>query len=99
MIETLIESLVENPTEENKINYLNFVNQQEYSLLESAEKYPLKSMEYFKTRTQAFSYRRESAKKLLTKWVAKYETTEDCIVSYADTLIIPFQQIKKPSTL
>jgi ABC-type nitrate/sulfonate/bicarbonate transport system substrate-binding protein len=97
MLNELIDSLVETPTEEKKDEYLLFVNQQEYSLLESAEKYPIKSMEYFKTRTQAFSYRRESAQKLITKWVAKYGTTDGCAVSYADTLNIPFQQIKKPS--
>lgn len=97
MIEKLIETLVENPTEENKENYLNFVSITEYSFLEDAETLPFKSQEYFDKRTEAFSYRRKCAMMLIHKWVAKYGTLENCIVSYADTLNIPFQTIKVPT--
>ena len=95
MIEELIESLVKNPTEELKETYLKFVNSTEYSLLEKAETFPFKSQEYFDTRKQAFAYRKECAMMLLSKWVATYGSTENCPVTYADTLNVPFQQIKK----
>lgn len=96
MIEELIETLVADPTEENKQNYLDFVNREEYSLLKQAETFPFKSQEYFDKRRQAFAYRRESAMSLLNSWISTYGSTDYCPVSYADTLIIPFQQIKKP---
>jgi hypothetical protein len=96
MIKDLIEDLIQNPTEESKENYLKFVNEIEYSLLEDAETFPFKSQEYFDKRREAFSYRRECAMMVIQKWVGKYKTTEGCVVSYADTLNIPFQQIKIP---
>jgi hypothetical protein len=96
MIENLIDNLIKNPTEENKENYLSFVNEVEYSFLQDAETLPFKSREYFEKRSEAFAYRRECAKMLLTKWVSVYRSTEGCVVSYADTLNIPFQQIKAP---
>lgn len=96
MIEELIESLVKNPTEDLKETYLNFVNTTEYSLLEKAETFPFRSQEYFDQRRQAFAYRGECATILLRHWVAQYGSTENCPVSYADTLNVPFQQIKKP---
>jgi hypothetical protein len=96
MIEELIQTLVEAPTEENKENYFKFVNDMEYSLLQDAETFPFKSQEYFDKRKQAFAYRRECAMILLSKWVATYGSTKNCPVSYADTLNIPFQQIKAP---
>lgn len=94
MIDGIIATLVETPTEENKQTYLNFVSTTEYSLLEDAEKLPFKSQEYFDKRKEAFSYRRECAMMLIRQWVFKYGTTDDCVVSYADTLNIPFQTIK-----
>lgn len=94
MIENIIETLVETPTEENKETYLNFVSTTEYSLLEDAETLPFKSQEYFDKRKEAFSYRRECAMMLIRQWVSKYGTSENCVVSYADTLNIPFQTIK-----
>ncbi len=94
MIKELIQTLVETPTEENKENYLKFVNEMEYFLLNEAESLPYKSQEYFNKRTEAFAYRRECAKMLLNCWVSFYASTESCPVSYADTLNIPFQQIK-----
>lgn len=96
MIDELIQILVEDPTEENTQNYLKFINQMEYSLLQDAETLPFKSREYFDKRKQAFAYRRECAMMLLNKWVATYGSSENCPVSYADTLNIPFQQIKAP---
>jgi len=96
MIEELIESLVKNPTEELKETYLNFVNTTEYSLLEDAETLPFKSQEYFDKRKQAFAYRRKCAMMLLNSWVSAHGSTDNCPTSYADTLIIPFQQIKAP---
>ena len=96
MIEELIECLVKNPTEELKETYLNFVNTTEYSLLEDAEDLPFRSPEYFDQRKRAFAYRVECAKILLRHWVATYGSTSGCPVTYADTLNVPFQQIKKP---
>jgi hypothetical protein len=96
MIENLIETLIEAPTEENKENYLKFVNEMEYSLLQDAETLPFKSQEYFDKRKQAFAYRRECAMMLLNSWVSAHGSTDNCPTSYADTLIIPFQQIKTP---
>lgn len=96
MIDELIETIVKDPTEKNKQNYLQFVNEIEYSLLKDAETLSFKSQEYFNKRRQAFAYRRECAKMLLNKWVSSYGSTNNCPVSYADTLIIPFQTIKAP---
>lgn len=96
MIETIIKKLVESPTEELKQDYLNFVNQMEYSLLQDAETLPFKSREYFDKRTEAFTYRRECAMMLLKSWIATYGTSKDCPVNYTNTLNIPFQQIKIP---
>jgi hypothetical protein len=96
MIEDLIQTLVEAPTEENKENYFKFVNETEYSLLQEAETLPLKSQVYFDKRKKAFAYRRECAIILLNSWVSTHGSTDSCPVSYADTLNIPFQQIKAP---
>jgi hypothetical protein len=96
MIEELIKILVETPTEENKQNYLDFVQQIEYSLLMDVETLPFKSQEYFNKRRQAFAYRRECAMMLLNFWVSAHSSIDNCPVSYADTLNIPFQQIKAP---
>jgi hypothetical protein len=89
----IIATLVDSPTEENTLNYLMFVNETELFLLDESETFPLKSQEYFNKRREAFSYRRNSASILISKWVEKYKTTKDCPVSYADTLNIPFQKI------
>lgn len=96
MIQEIIQTLVESPTEENKKKYLDFVQQMEYSLLQDTETLPFKSQEYFDKRRQAFAYRRECAMMLLNSWVATYGSTDNCPASYADTLNIPFQQIKAP---
>jgi hypothetical protein len=92
----MIEELIENPSEENKQKYLDFVNQKEYDLILEAHKFPPKSQEFFDKKREAFTFKRESAKILLNQWVAVYGTTENCPVSYADTLIIPFQKIQIP---
>ena len=96
MIDEFIDTLVKDPTDETKQNYLRFVNEMEYSLLEDAEAFPFKSQEYFDKRRQAFAYRRECAMMLLNKWVATHGSSQSCPVSYADTLNIPFQTIKAP---
>jgi hypothetical protein len=96
MIEDLIQTLVESPTEENKENYFKFVNETEYSLLQEAETLPFKSQDYFDKRKQAFAYRRECAMMFLNSWIATHGSTENAPVSYTDTLNIPFQQIKAP---
>lgn len=96
MIDQLIEALVKDPTDQNKENYSNFVNQMEYSLLQDAESFPFKSREYFDKRIEAFAYRRNCATMLLKEWISVYGSTENCVVSYADTLNIPFQSIKTP---
>ena len=96
MIETLIDKLVENPTEESKELYNKTVSKIEYNLLEESTQYPFKSQEYFDKRRQAFSYRRECGIKLINAWVKKYGSVENCPVKYSDTLIIPFQKIEEP---
>lgn len=96
MIKELIQTLVKNPTEENKEKYLKFVNEMEYSLLQESETLPFKSQEYFNKRTEAFAYRRKCAMILINYWLATHGSTENAPVSYADTLNIPFQQIKVP---
>jgi uncharacterized protein with von Willebrand factor type A (vWA) domain len=94
MIESIIDSFVENPSEEIKQQYMNHVLKAEQKLLEESITFAYKSREYFDKRIEAFSYRRECAKKMINKWIAKYQTSSGCCVSYADTLNIPFQQIK-----
>jgi hypothetical protein len=96
MIDQVIQNLVSNPTEENKQQYFQFVNQQEYSLLENAHTFPPKSWESFNKRKEAFAFRRNCASMLLNSWVATRGSIDLCPVSYTDTLIIPFQQIKVP---
>lgn len=90
----LIDSVIENPTEENKNNFLTSLSALEYSTLVAAEELPRKSREYFQMRTQAFSVRPECARMLLRKWVAKFGSTDGCPLKYEDTLNIPFRQIK-----
>lgn len=92
----MIEELIKNPSDENKQKYLDFVNQKEYDLIVEAHKFPPKSQEFFDKKREAFAFRGESARILLNRWVAVYGTTENCPVSYADTLNMPFQQIKPP---
>jgi hypothetical protein len=94
MIDNLISTLVEFPSEENKEKYLTYIHNTEISLLQEAETFPHKSQEYFDFRKKAFSYRRKSATKLINLWVSKNQTSLGCPVSYADTLNIPFQSIK-----
>lgn len=95
MIEKLIQNVVEDPTDDSIQLYKSHVDEMEYDLLVQAESFPHKSQEYFSKRTEAFSYRRESAIKMISSWVKKYESTNNCPVSYADTLNIPFREIKK----
>lgn len=92
-LETIIELLVNTPSKENVEKYMTHINESELSLLVESNNFPFKSKDYFKKRTEAFSYRRNSASILISKWVEKYKTTQDCPVSYADTLNIPFQKI------
>jgi hypothetical protein len=95
-VEILLNMVLEEPTEENKKNYLNKLNELEYALIEESAKYPDKSQENLDLRKESFSTRGTYAKKMLSLWVNKYQTTEGCPHSYQDTLNIPFQQIKKP---
>lgn len=97
MIDELILQIVENPTEENKEQYNKLVNQNEYQLLLDSQNFTPKSQEWFDKRKEAFSYRRKCALMLISSWVKKYGTTKGCVVSYVDTLIIPFQTIKQPT--
>jgi hypothetical protein len=92
-LEGIIINLVNTPSEENVEKYFTHIHESELSFLTEAEHFPFKSREYFNKRTEAFSYRRNSASILISKWVEKYKTTKDCPVSYADTLNIPFQKI------
>lgn len=92
----VIQKVIDNPTEENKTLYLNYINNKEYSLLLEAKEKPFKSKEYFHKRTEAFAYRRESAMVMIREWVKKYNTSDGCPVTYADTLNIPFRDIKVP---
>jgi hypothetical protein len=94
MIKTIIQNLVENPNDHTKQEYLNHVHSTEHSLLHESEKLIFKSQEYFDKRNEAFSYRKKCAIMLLNQWVEKYKTSDGCLVTYADTLNIPFQQIK-----
>lgn len=96
MIDELIQIVLDDPSEENKEKYKTYINQTEYSMLLEAYEHPEKSQEFFDQKRKAFAYRRDCAKVFLNKWIAKYGTTENSPVSYADTLIIPFQEIKQP---
>ena len=96
MIIELIQSVIDSPTEDNIQSYKSHIDEMEYSLLKDAESFPFKSQEYFSKRTEAFSYRRETSMKMITAWVKQYGSTQGCPSSYADTLNIPFREIKKP---
>jgi hypothetical protein len=94
MIESIISELVESPSEDNKQKYLEHIAETEYALLVESNELTFKSREYYDKRIEAFSYRRESAMRLISAWVSKYGTSENCVISYADTLNIPFREIK-----
>lgn len=101
MIDVLIEKAVDNPTEQNVHEFLSFVEQVAYSLIEDAETYPYKSREYFSKRQEAFGTKPEAHKKFINAWVSKHKTTENFPLPYKTspyelTLNIPFQEIKKP---
>ena len=96
---SLLELVIDSPTEENKLEYLTALNELEYSILEESQKYIPKSPENLNIRREAFATRPKYAKLMLEKWVAKYKTTKDCPHSYQDTLNIPFQQIKQPHSV
>lgn len=89
--------VIENPTEENKELFFKEIQKIEYQLLQEAEKLSYKSQEYFAKRTEAFSFRRNTAIKLLHLWMQKYSNVNECPMKYADTLNIPFQSIQVPS--
>lgn len=95
-MESFIQNLLNNPTNEAKEEYDKRVNEIEYSILCDAYKLPAKSQEFFNKKREAFAYRRNCAMLFLTKWVEKYGTPEGSPIAYRDTLIIPFQEIKKP---
>lgn len=96
MIENLIETVINDPTDQNKNTFLRKLNELEYSLLQQAETFPYKSSEYFNKRAEAFSVRGKYAKMLLAQWVNKFNSTEGCPLKYEDTLNIPFRSIKSP---
>lgn len=95
-VEILLHKVVEEPTEENKEKYLKKLNELEYTLIQKSAEFPHKSQENLDLRKQSFSVRGNYAKKMLSLWVTKYQTTKGCPHSYQDTLNIPFQQIKTP---
>jgi len=84
-IEDLILKVVEEPTDSNKKEYENSINQLEYNLAIAGDK------------VEAFSVRGKYAAVMLKEWVKKYKSTEGCPCSYADTLNIPFRTIKNPN--
>lgn len=94
MIEKLIDLVVTNPTEKNKLEFEKAINLLENSLIEEAQFLPPKSQEYFNKRTEAFNVRLTYSKLMLNKWVSKYGSTNGCPVKYESTLNIPFRQIK-----
>lgn len=94
MIDEIISELLESPTDENKEKYNSFVLNQQHELLKEVAYTIYKSQDYFNKKSKAHSYKRDCAIKLISKWVEKYGTTEGCPVKYADTLLVPFQQIK-----
>lgn len=96
MLRNLIQTVVENPSKENKEAYFNFVNKTQYSLLLESENLPYKSQEYFDKRKEAFSYKRNASISFINMWVEKYNSTKNSPITYADTLNIPFQSIKVP---
>jgi hypothetical protein len=101
MIDSLIKTLVNDPTEQNVKEFLNFIDVISYSLLEDAQTYPYKSQEYFSKRKEAFSVKPEAHRKFINAWVTKHKSTENFPLPYKTspyelTLNIPFQEIRKP---
>jgi hypothetical protein len=78
----VISNLLDDPSEENKKKYEEYVNKLEYDLLLNNE------------RISAFAVRGECASELLKLWVQKFGSTEGCPASYQDTLNVPFRKIK-----
>lgn len=94
MLEEIINLVVKNPTDENKEKYFTVLNQEEHRLLKEAYELPPKSQEFFNQRSRAFTLRRDSAFRLINRWLKEHDSMENCPVSYRDTLNIPFQEIK-----
>ncbi len=90
-----IDVLVEDPTDENKKLFMEALEKEEYNTLASAEELEFKSREYFKRRQEAFVLRGKVAIKILSKWNAKFGSSEGCPLQYRDTLNIPFREIKE----
>lgn len=93
-IDEIIDQVIQNPTEEHVVKYYNKINELEYNTLHEAEFFPQKTQEYFNKRTEAFSIRRKYAAIVIKNWIQKYGSINGCFCTYADTLNIPFQQIK-----
>ena len=96
-LQELINQVVENPTDDNKQEYLKELNLLEIAILKEAEKYKPKTQEYFSIRQEAFATRGKYAKMFLNQWVAKYGTTNGSPHSYENTLNIPFRSIASPN--
>lgn len=96
-LQQLINQVVENPTDDNKQEYLKELNLLEISILKEAEKYKPKTQEYFSIRQEAFATRGKYAKMFLNQWVSKYGTTNGAPHSYENTLNIPFRSIASPN--
>ena len=96
-LQELINQVVENPTDDNKQEYLKNLNLLEITILKEAEKYKPKTPEYFSIRQEAFATRGKYAKIVLSKWVAKYGNASGAPHKYEDTLSIPFRSIASPN--
>jgi hypothetical protein len=77
-LDELIDSVIQNPTDENKEMYDDYVSRLEYDLIVENK------------RSEAFTIRGKCAAKMLQKWISVYGSSEGCPASYADTLNRPF---------
>ena len=74
----LIDSVIQNPSNENKKLYEDYVSRLEYDLILGNK------------RSEAFTIRGKCAAQMIREWIKVYGSTEGCIVSYTDTLNRPF---------
>lgn len=77
--EELIQQVIENPSQENKNLYEDYVSCLEYDLIQKNKQY------------EAYTIRSKCATQMLREWIKVYGTSEGCPASYQDTLNIPFR--------
>lgn len=77
--EELIQLIIQDPSEENKNLYNDYIEKFEYDLILQNKQ------------SEAYTIRGKCAGQILREWIKVYGSSEGCPASYQDTLNIPFR--------